>query len=97
MSEATAYEIEVNLPDLPKGELVQIPGLGTFENGTKHDVSQEEAEAYRAYHTQHVAETSEDGEMSVDVVQGPTLLEASKDMYGVEVAVHTKKKSGGDN
>lgn len=90
MSEDVAYELTVDLPDYPKGELVQIPGLGTFENGDSYSVSKEEADAYRAYHTRQIP--IEDKETSAIVgsklVLGPTLLKASKSMVvGISVIV----------
>jgi hypothetical protein len=29
-----SYELEVNLPNVPKGQVVEVTGLGTYENGT---------------------------------------------------------------
>jgi hypothetical protein len=75
------YKLEVDVPHLPKGEPVQIPGLGTFANGETHEIEKEDAEAYRVYN-------GRDGEL------GQTLLQASKNMYGVEVSTG---QSGGGN
>ena len=94
-----AYEVSLDLPGMPKGELVQIPGLGTFENGTSFDVTEEQANAYRVYHQRvdmvYDEETNEllGSEASV----GPTLLQAYKNEQGVDVAAYGHKNEGGDN
>lgn len=100
MSEdSPAYKLTVDLPDLPKGELVQIPGLGTFENGSSYEVTQEEADGYRVYHQFVKPVTNKDGAIvGAETELGNTLLEAAKTMYGVEVeTVGNKKKKGDDN
>jgi hypothetical protein len=45
------YEITIDFPNMPKGQQVSIPGLGTYENGSTNVVSKEEAEAFKAYQT----------------------------------------------
>lgn len=81
------YVLSVDLPNLPKGEPIQIAGLGTFENGSTNDISQRAADAFRAYNgRQTPIYSEEDGSLTgTEWSQGPTLLEASKQMYGVEV------------
>lgn len=113
MSEATAevveetpprpklvYEVELDVPGLPKGELVQIPGLGTYENKSTFDVDADQHTAYRAHNSvQELIYGGESGEEIIGstVVPGPTLLQASKNMFGVEVAVYGKQPSEGDD
>lgn len=82
------YEITVDNPNSPKGEPIQIPGLGTFENGSTYVVSKDEAASYRAYHATQttVRGADDDSIFGADLEQGPTLLQAAKNMYGVEVS-----------
>ena len=100
--EKVVYELEINQPNLPKGELVQIPGLGAFANGEKHEITEPEHEAFRAFNQTSVPITDEETGAIVGAERknGPTLLEASKSMYGVEVATVARQKKnndGGDN
>lgn len=85
--EDAVYELTVDQPNLPKGELVQIPGLGTFKNGSSYPVTKAEADAYRTYHSKVVTVDDKDDEDfgGSRLELGPTLLQASKTMYGVEV------------
>ena len=79
------YEVSIDQPNLPKGAEVQIHGLGVFKNGDSATVSKEDAERFRSLYS------------TVDnngrTVQGPTLAQASKTMYGVTVT----KSSGSDD
>jgi hypothetical protein len=43
------YQISIDYPNMPKGQEVSIPGLGTYKNGSTTVVSNEEANAFRAY------------------------------------------------
>lgn len=45
------YQITVNLPNTGKGQEVQIPGLGTFKNGSTAEVTKEMADAFRTFQT----------------------------------------------
>lgn len=84
--EDAMYELTVDLPTLPKGEPIQIVGLGTFKNGSTYTVSKEEADGYRTYHTNQQDVFDDSGKRTgTEVVLGPTLLQASKTMFGVEV------------
>jgi hypothetical protein len=77
------YKMTVDQPNLPKGEPVQIPGLGTFDNGGTYEVSREQA---AAYHQTLEPVYNDDREIvGSEPANGPTLLQASKSMYGVEV------------
>jgi hypothetical protein len=76
----TAYELKI---DLPEGDPIQIPGLGTFETGKTYEISKDEAEGYRQY-------WKREGKL------GPTLLQASKKMYRVLVTVPSGSKPEDD-
>jgi hypothetical protein len=82
------YTITINLPNTPQGQEVQIPGLGTYKNGSTNTVTKEEADAFRAY-------------QAANNMPDDTLLQAfSKDDYvTVETAKEEKPKtgSGSDN
>lgn len=97
--EDAVYELTIDQPNLPKGEPVQIPGLGTFENGYSYTISKDEADAFRTYHTRQVPVTNEEtGEIvGSDLEKGPTLLEAAKSMYGVEVTSFDKSNTDDPN
>lgn len=43
------YEITVNYPNMPKGAEVAIPGLDTLKNEEMYAVTDEQADAFRAY------------------------------------------------
>jgi hypothetical protein len=45
-----SYEIEVNLPNRPKGDKVAITGLGVFPNGKTSPVDDERAHLYQIEH-----------------------------------------------
>jgi hypothetical protein len=79
MTSDNAYELKV---DLPEGDPIQIPGLGTFDTGKTYEISQEEANGYREYWKRN-------GQL------GPTLLQASKKMH--RIVVTTVGKSEQDN
>lgn len=92
--EDPVYTVTVDNPTLPKGEPIQIVGLGTFENGGTYTVSKQEADAYRTYHSALVTTRDErDGSiLGADTELGPTLLQASKTMFGVEVSTADSKE-----
>lgn len=88
------YNITFDLPNLSAGAIVQINGLGTFENGKTHFVDKDQAEAFRVYHqnVQDVTTTVTDEETGkeIEVVQqqvvaGQTLLQAFENTVGVTV------------
>jgi hypothetical protein len=80
------YELTVDNPNLGKNAKVQIPGLGTFENGQTYTVSKEEADRFRVY------------QKSVGMPDR-TLLQAfqKNDYVTVEVAKEEPKPKQGDN
>jgi hypothetical protein len=81
------YELSINMPNLAKGAEVQIAGLGTFENGSTYKITDEEHDSFRRYHGS--VETAIDEEtnesLGSELVVGPTLIQASDNMYGVSV------------
>jgi hypothetical protein len=96
-----AYEVTINAPGLPKGELVQIPGLDTYENGSTNEVTKEQADAYRSYHTATTVVLDDEGNPVVEndgyvfeTNPGPTLLQAYN-YEGATVEVTTVAKGGG--
>lgn len=94
------YKMTVDFPNLAKGAEVQIDGLGIFENGYEHTISDELAQSYRAAHPKTVDEVDDDGELvERKLEQGPTLLTAFKDSLGivVEVVQKTKNKQADEN
>lgn len=90
------YEVTVNQPGLPKGELVQIPGLGEFENGSTFDVDEDQHNAFRTYHSGQEMAQDDDGAWYVSNVKpGPTLLQAFPEGTALEVVTYASK--GGSN
>lgn len=84
--EDAVYELTIDQPNLPKGEPIQIPGLGTFENGHSYTVTKDQANAFRVYHTRQVSVTDEAGAIvGSRPERGQTLLQAADTMYGVTV------------
>lgn len=91
------YRVKVNDPSRPKGDkverdekLVVVPGLGAFENGTTTEISDEQAEAYRDYHSRMVDVEADDrpvfsGAADVELRRGPSVLEAFRDHPTVKV------------
>jgi hypothetical protein len=96
------YELTINQENRPEGAEIFIHGLGTFENGSTVTISDEDELRFRLLNSsvQSVTETgedgteiikrTEDGREYVEGVYGPTLEDAVKNMYGIEI------KSGGD-
>jgi hypothetical protein len=78
------YQITIDYPNMPKGQEVSIPGLGTYKNGTSHAVTEEEAELFRAYQT----DTG---------MPDQTLLEAFKGHGYVTVGESGEDEAGSDD
>jgi hypothetical protein len=91
MSDAQ-YVLVVDIPGSPKGEGVAITGLGEFKNGSSYDISKEQADNFRALNsTQEMVYDSKTNEvLGAEMVQGPTLLQASKTMHGITVTTADK-------
>lgn len=82
-----AYELKIDDPNLPMGELVMIHGLGSFANGETHEITTEQADSFRNY-------------WAHDDKKGPTVLEWAKNSRVVEVSTPQKpneKKQNNDN
>lgn len=82
------YKVEVNYPNLPKGEVVTIDGVGELVNGSTTEVSDAQADAFRTRHPI----SDKDG----NLVQGPTLLKAFESSEHVKVT-STKKTEGSNS
>lgn len=80
------YDITIDFPNMPKGQEVSIPGLGTYANGTTSTVTKEEADMFRTYQT----DTG---------MPDQTLLQAFQKQDGVTVTTQStdKPKSGGND
>jgi hypothetical protein len=79
------YTVEVNLPNVGKGQPVEIDGLGIFENGTTTEVSDADAQSFRQKHSVMETETDENGGMTNTVKVGPTLSSAFKGHKHIKV------------
>jgi hypothetical protein len=91
------YEVTIDEEGTPKGALIQIPGLGTFANGSTFDVDEDQHARFRAHHstTTPVVDDEdnlvvEDGTYIYETELGPTLLQAAKGMNGVQVTTYAK-------
>ena len=78
--EKVAYEISFDLVGPPRGGTVQVPGLGTFENGKTYEVTKAEADAYRSFHTRQTPIVDDETKeiRGTEAELGPTLLQAFK-------------------
>jgi hypothetical protein len=83
-----AYVLTVDVPGLRKGEKLAIDGIGEVTNGQTVEITRDEADAFRTAHQTQKVETDKDGNMIVETVQGPTLLQAFRkdEAFTVEVA-----------
>lgn len=55
------YEVKVNIPERPKGDPIDVPGVGQVENGTTTkgvEMSTEDAERFRGAHGIEIKQTS---------------------------------------
>jgi hypothetical protein len=82
-----ACSIKLDIPGQPAGVEFSIPGLGTFENGSTYDITEAEAEAYRAYHTKQatVYDAITNEILGAEAQLGPSIADAAQFMPGVEV------------
>lgn len=90
------YDIKFNLPNLAKGAEFDIGGLGRFENGKSYVIDDETADYFRQYNGYHATvepESEQDVEPQYEFTPGPALLEAFKDVEGIDVSVHKKEKA----
>lgn len=88
------YEMKLDFPNLNKGDLVEVDGLGVFENGASYQISEEEAEQYRSTRPTVTTSTSKKGQMTTTSELGPTLLEDYSKHDHITVTI--SKKGGGD-
>lgn len=86
-SEKVKYVLELDVPGLVKGEGVEIPGLGVFENGGSYDITEEEAERYRDMHSVVDYGFDDEGVQTESITRrGETLLQRSHSMNGITVS-----------
>lgn len=84
------YTISIDLPDLPKGTDVDVDGLGTFENGSVNDISDELAESFRTHHATIDTKLGEDGSHQNSIVLGRSIEEAFADNPNITVEKASK-------
>ena len=84
------YKMEINLPNTPRGQLVEVDGLGIFENGSEVFIDKEQAEAFRAKHEKVVVRSTKRGLSIVDVKPGLTVLQAFERVEGITVTTSDK-------
>ena len=89
-------KLRVDSKTLPKGKLVTIKGLGAFENGKTHDISDEQEARFRSINSVVVTETDSEGVTHTKVELGPTLKQAVDTMANVSLG-GSSSKSSGDN
>lgn len=82
------FTVKVDMPNLPKGNKVQVHGLGQFENGKAVKVSDEQAETFRLMNA--TPQKQPDG--STKMEPGPALDEANFP-EGVTVTAEGQKAS----
>jgi len=79
------YEVTVDMPNLPTGATVQVPGLGELENGGTYFVNKDEAAAWRSANTRQEAHFDDKGDMVVEMVDPGTLLQVLNKVPGLSV------------
>lgn len=90
-------KLKVNSKTLPKGKLVTIKGLGAFENGKTHDITDEQEARFRTINSVVVSETNKKGETETKTVLGPSLSDAVATMDSVSLEGSGSSKSSTDN
>jgi hypothetical protein len=91
-----AFSVEVNLPNRPKGDGIEILGLGVFPNGETTEISDEQMEYFRVINTRLVDVDSEDrpaftGAAGMESRQGPDAVEAFKEHPHISVSKIAQK------
>jgi hypothetical protein len=79
------YTISIDLPDLPKGTAIDVDGLGTFENGSTNDISEELAESFRMHHATIATQVDSNGSQQSSIVLGRTIEESFADNDNITV------------
>jgi len=89
-----AYVLELDVPGVPKGQEIEIPGLGVFKNGATHEIDEDAAENYRDANVTAEPEVGKNNEiLSVEVTRGQTLLQAGNSMMeGITVSTAAEEK-----
>jgi hypothetical protein len=88
--EKVKYVLELDVPNIPRGEGIEIPGLGVFGNGGEYEITNQQAENYRdANPTAEPVVGKQNEILSVDVSRGKTLLQQSRSMMeGITVSTY---------
>lgn len=94
----TKYKVFVNDPALPDGANVEVPGLGVFANGSARQITEEDAENFRAVNSQLVDVETDDrpawtGAAGVELRRGPTVLQAFEGHPTVSVETVEQSKT----
>lgn len=89
--EKVVYELDVDVPGLPKGEGLQIMGLGEFENGSTYLITESEAQSFRVMNATMEPVVDEDTQAitGAEYTLAPTLLQLSNTFVeGITVTTH---------
>ena len=91
------YKLKLDLPYPNKGDSVQIVGLGTFENGATHDITESQHAQFQVQNATFENNLNENNEVTgATQVPGPTLEEAVETIEGATVTSGTTaSKKGG--
>jgi hypothetical protein len=86
--EKVKYVLELDVPGLDNKAEVEIPGLGVFQNGQTHEITEQQASDYRVrMATAEPVYDDDDIIIGSEVSQGPTVLQASRAMMeGISVS-----------
>jgi len=88
-------KLKLDMPQHAKGAAIQIAGLGTFENGATHDITESQHEQFRVQSSTYEDVVNDNNELvGVKPILGSTLAEAFKDNEDVTV---TSSKKGGSS
>lgn len=89
------YKLKLDLDHPLKGDSVQIAGLGTFENGATHDITESMHNQFRVQNSTFEDVVDEDNNVvAVKTILGPTLLKAFE---GNDKVTVTAAKKGGSS
>ena len=87
------YKIQIDVPNLDKGALVELDSLGIYENGSTVEITEEQAEAFRVRNQTSTTTYTENGDRKVVYEKGPTVLRAFRSTAGITVT----KETGSDS
>jgi hypothetical protein len=89
------YKMKLDIDHLHKGDSIQVAGLGTFENGATHDITESMHNQFRVQNSTFKDIVDDDNSVvAVETIPGPTLLQAFADRDGINV---TANKKGGNS